>query len=930
MKKPLFSLSISLLSATVALAQTADFYINNGVVTTPTTIDARNFVNNGTFYATNGFITQQYNTFNTLNYTNRGRMESRVGFRFDTAPTGTGLSRPAATFNNENGAQINAGLNLEILATNILNRGSLNASFGKVVVTGRDVDVSRSSLSAGPLGGIFNEYWGLGAITNQASLSASPSHPVTILGLDRYTTNRFNQVFVGYPVHKVYAQAFEVNPTNILIQVAVVAVPLGVGLAPNPEFDTRVRMTPLTSENFEPVYFNWKSTNINAKANRTNFIDLSLADYVPSTNTTLVQHFPASATLQLPSYRPSNYSLAWADYVGETGDEPVDDEDTLAAIESLMFRNPMLYSALGVRIRPNAMIHDTNVLHSASVTNLNGRVEVRADNLNLNFAQIQTPNYLLLQATNNFLGSTRSSVISPFTDINLARQAGEMEISGLMPDVLPIFPGELEVWSGRWNDVIAFEDSTNLFQFHLVLVDSTGLEPTAPAIVNKLKLKAPSVKVGDILNVQKDLQVDAGALTISSGGALNMIGENLIWGESLPTLTSLTNLGGITNVTGTIFAQNSTPAEPMGQPYNWIVNHGSIYVGGLAANANNFINSGIIQAQYASVDLRFGNGVFTNGTIQGIGANADVLLTGNNLLISNSVISARKISLSLNSSLTDGGILGNNLWRTRNGFELLVKPGTGDLLGTTIASFAAAGREVEIRWAGVDRGTSSSGYQNNAAVRDLYLDGRYGSLHTFRAVGGQNAMYVENLALSPEIQADLEWAIAIDPNFRLYYQNLGTVIPMFGGGHEFGPALISHEELAAAFGGRISRFVKAPAPTSQVNLRDSKGNIIGSITVNTSLRESTTIDSDGDGVVNALDDFPFDGPVLSSAILNGGAVQLGWNAAANTTYSVWSSTNFVNWQKVTDITSGTVTGPMSIQVPASSEVRTFKVSYSPQ
>lgn len=114
-----------------------------------------------------------------------------------------------------------------------------------------------------------------------------------------------------------------------------------------------------------------------------------------------------------------------------------------------------------------------------------------------------------------------------------------------------------------------------------------------------------------------------------------------------------------------------------------------------------------------------------------------------------------------------------------------------------------------------------------------------------------------------------------------------------------------------------------------VNLRDSNGNIVGTINVDIFLRESATIDSDADGIVNKLDTFPFDGPVLNTQLTPTGGVLLQWNAAANTTYSLWSTQNFTNWQKVSEVTSGPVAGPLVVPIAASTNANTFKVSYSP-
>ncbi|MCU0782832.1 MAG: hypothetical protein MUF81_02050, partial [Verrucomicrobia bacterium] len=132
--------------AVPASGQPATFYVNDAVVNcppdVPPQIDAVNFVNHSFFsinFTNSGFYTQLYDTANTLNFTNVGTMIGNNGFQFDTAPSGTGLRRMAASFYNPGtisaGSVVNTnnffnfffGLNLPKLlvsATNIVDPGT--------------------------------------------------------------------------------------------------------------------------------------------------------------------------------------------------------------------------------------------------------------------------------------------------------------------------------------------------------------------------------------------------------------------------------------------------------------------------------------------------------------------------------------------------------------------------------------------------------------------------------------------------------------------------------------------------------------------------------------------------------------------------------------------------------------------------------------
>src|SRR5438046_1735705 len=80
-------------------------YVNYGIVTTPPQIDALNFVNYGTF---DFFTALPFETSDTINYTNYGRMIASPGWYFDTAPVEHGTRSLAQSFVNRNGGTIEA------------------------------------------------------------------------------------------------------------------------------------------------------------------------------------------------------------------------------------------------------------------------------------------------------------------------------------------------------------------------------------------------------------------------------------------------------------------------------------------------------------------------------------------------------------------------------------------------------------------------------------------------------------------------------------------------------------------------------------------------------------------------------------------------------------------------------------------------------
>jgi hypothetical protein len=109
-----------------------------------------------------------------------------------------------------------------------------------------------------------------------------------------------------------------------------------------------------------------------------------------------------------------------------------------------------------------------------------------------------------------------------------------------------------------------------------------------------------------------------------------------------------------------------------------------------------------------------------------------------------------------------------------------------------------------------------------------------------------------------------------------------------------------------------------------------------SVYVNSLLRNSTTIDSDGNGTANGYELDPFKGPKMSVAITNLPplSVAITWNVAAQTVYYVDYATQLGNaaWQPLVTYTNTLNTATnATIYDPAgaTNAPRYYRVSYSP-
>lgn len=174
--KRIITFFLSLIVSVPVGRATDALFFNAGTITNAIPIDATTFLNLGTF--TNIFTSElPYDMSNVRFFTNRGTMSGSVGFKFDNVDTALGTRRPLVNFYNGNGANISgidadlstssfftlnnlfngfgAASFVKISATNLVNRGNLSVgTIGLMQVSGKNVDLSRGSLSAGQLFGI--------------------------------------------------------------------------------------------------------------------------------------------------------------------------------------------------------------------------------------------------------------------------------------------------------------------------------------------------------------------------------------------------------------------------------------------------------------------------------------------------------------------------------------------------------------------------------------------------------------------------------------------------------------------------------------------------------------------------------------------------------------------------------------------------------
>src|SRR5205085_5152065 len=188
--------------------------------------------------------------------------------------------------------------------------------------------------------------------------------------------------------------------------------------------------------------------------------------------------------------------------------------------------------------------------------------------------------------------------------------------------------------------------------------------------------------------------------------------------------------------------------------------------------------------------------------------------------------------------------------------------------------------EVDHIWAATDIGASAGGFQNNTALGRLTLtpglaEGTFPPLFFFAGNGGGNALYVDLLDLSK--LADYQNELQINPDLVIYFAaaNLSFTPPRTNG-----VPLQPEEYLDGQFGGHLRWVKNFAGPNSSVAV------IINgvSVMVNRGLRNSLLIDSNGNGIPNGLDPYPFNtAPLVAKLAAKQPPLTavLSWNGIAN-------------------------------------------------
>ena len=562
-------------------------------------------------------------------------------------------------------------------------------------------------------------------------------------------------------------------------------------------------------------------------------------------------------------------------------------------------------------------------------TNLAGRVMISGQNLNLSNARIQGQSLLSIQ-TDNLISSRGAVIDAPILNLDLATKNGNLVVQDLAKGSPSRFGGDFRMWSTTFTNFWSVtgtnastgggtpididddgvtdgcdtdgdgvidvtgdcptdtgggtETTTNYTAIYHVTVIQNTLTSGVGIFLNDLKVRGTNVDLRDEIRIDRGFAAAAENLTVS--GSLNLVNQNDLTDSNLPGLLTLTNSGTI-SAPGFI-GIGISPSPKL----NVIANLGAISSAGISLGGTVIENSGSIQASGGNVQISAGDYVNNGGSLSSL---FDSSINASNAVLSG--IQARSqvfFNLNVSGNLSDGGTDFPGVIEAGYGINLLVKPATGNLLGTTVNLTAPEFGISESYWAAADLGPTQAGYQDNAALGVLSLDIAVGGVVSLSQVDSVNAMYVERLELSDLIYADLENALILSEGMTLYYTTTSDNV--------------TPEELDGfvTAGGGTLRWVKDGSGSGGAELVTVRSGDGRSLRVPKALRFSQTLDSDGDGVMNASDTSPFDLVVVSQVEVIESQppfIRVVWMAAPGQTYEVQGTSDLKSggWSAVKQI-----------------------------
>ena len=413
----------------------------------------------------------------------------------------------------------------------------------------------------------------------------------------------------------------------------------------------------------------------------------------------------------------------------------------------------------------------------------------------------------------------------------------------------------------------------------------------------------------------------------TNDGVINVLGSEFFGTDRPLTYSNYVNRG--TNIATSHEIRTRNFENP-----GCIVANGGLF--SLDALTATLVGNPLITSNYLTTNFffvfpsGFTNIITTNtAVLQGapkIEGASDVQIFARDLTVSNSIINASTLTMSVTNRLADSGVGATNLWSVTGGFNFLRQPATSDLLGTYLRSTTPRLGQASHYWSASNLGAVLAGFTNNLALGKLILDGGDRSLFRFYGQGTDNALYVDYIELL-NAATNFNSLFAIAPNLTIYFANANVPV----------------SKLDGAAGGRFRWVSTFAGPLSSTNITYPSGN---TYTFNLALVTSNDLDSNGDGTVNADDPYPICVPSEPQSCLVGSVtlsarlaavpercIELGWTALAYSSNFVEfkASASAPSWLVLTNFKMGGFSWPVTVQdpIPTNGGSRVYRLRVDP-
>lgn len=729
---------------------------------------------------------------------------------------------------------------VKVAATNLVNRGNLSVGqVGLMQLTGKNVDLARGSLIAGQaansdtnffldnfnLGstsrgffignqfvnayGVEDLYFGAGTVTLNLESGAnfgyfppdgvfSPAAPVRFRSSSRGSFIGGNgSVPQTFPAEFAAFANVEQFGTNIEIQVVFVKTNF---------MDTNI----IATVRFTPIGQVANTPPIN-QFGQSAIVEFSTPELDPISGrvvTNAIYFIDSSAEQQSivlltnalsinSSSRPSGYEITTSTpFEWLFASEPNEDytDDLIYPGDTYKDKNvTAFYGAYGAQVGRNpeslaGTSFSTNSFFNVGLgntflllpdpTNQPGRIEIKADTLDLTQTRIRTDGLLSIDAK-HVKGGGAADISAGIINADMGTTNGFMVISNIFPSHFRRVRGDLFAWSAIWDNTETNDFVTNNVHFHVLILDHelrAEFKPTA----RNFTLRSKNLSINDTITINKSLKLFTENLTI--GGTITVAeqGINVDSGNFIGVKDFLVLSNGVFQGANVAYFGFDVPGG-----WDSITNRGLISAVAPFFKAKEFENSGTIRTTNGgTVSIEADVVNLSNGRIL---SDRDIEITAGELIATNSTLVAGqrnsvgalqigRLVLNVTDSIIDFGLTSTNLWEVSDGFVLSRKPSEGDLLGTQIRTISSGFQEVQHIWPGQDVGAGPDGYDNNLALNRLTLDVRSASSRLrFTGADSDNALYVVNLDLvvstNVDVNTPLQNLITIDDNIRIYFIN---------------------------------------------------------------------------------------------------------------------------------------------------------------